>query len=88
MKKFLIIILLGLTVCSFGQTKKFKGVDDYGTWIMNYYKNPQPNLLFDAFNYGIHNKKIAKAGDRSMIIVFFSSCLRKDTIMQQAFIKK
>ena len=63
-------------------------MDDYEAWMMNYYKNPEPSLLFDAFNYGVHSKKIAKAGNDVMIIAFFSSALRKDTTSQRAFYKK
>lgn len=88
MKTFLTIVLFSATVCSFAQSRKFSNVEDYEAWLMNYYKNPQPHYLFDGFNYGIHNKKVEKSGGRSMVIGFFSSCLRKDTIMQQAFYEK
>ena len=88
MKHLLVTVLLSLSVFSFAQTKKFRGLDDYESWLMNYYRNPQPHILFDGFNYGVHNKKIAKAGNRSMIIAFYSSCLRIDTTMQLQFYEK
>lgn len=85
MKHLLVTILLSLSLCTFAQTKKFRGLDDYESWVMNYYKDPQPEFLFDGFNYGVHNKRIAKAGNRSMIIAFYSSCLRSDTTKQKEF---
>jgi hypothetical protein len=88
MKIVLTVFLLGLMNCSFGQSKRFKSLDDYEAWIMNYYKNPEPYHLFDAFNYGVHSKKIEKAGNNTMIIAFFSSALRKDTTSQRTFYKK
>jgi hypothetical protein len=88
MKIVLTILFLALIVCSFGQPKKFKNLDDYEAWMMSYYRNPEPYLLFNAFNYGVHNKKITKAGNNTMIIAFFSSALRKDTISQLTFYKK
>jgi hypothetical protein len=63
-------------------------MDDYAAWIMNYYRNPEPHRLFDAFDYGVHNKKVAKADGNTMIVVFFSSALRLDTILQRAFYQK
>ncbi|MCR6642491.1 MAG: hypothetical protein NVV82_26755 [Sporocytophaga sp.] len=88
MKGFFTILFLTIAICSFAQTKKFKNLEDYGSWMMNYYKNPEPHILFDAFKYGAHNKKIEKDGNQIMIISFFSSVLRKDTTAQLAFYKK
>lgn len=87
MKLTLTLIFLTIAACSFGQAK-FKDVEAYGEWMMHYYEKPEPSILFDAFNYGVHSKKIAKSGNRTMITGFFSSCLRNDTVQQQIFYDK
>lgn len=87
MKRFLIVLLLGLTFTSFGQ-KRFKKLSEYESWLMHYYANPEPARLFDAFDYGVRNKKIAKDGNGMMVIGFFSSCLREDTVAQKSFYQK
>jgi hypothetical protein len=84
MTKTLTLFILTFSSCCLGQTRKFS-FKEFDRWMMNYYKQPERGDLFNAFEFGIHNKKIAKAGNRTMVIGFFSSALRNDTLMQQAF---
>jgi hypothetical protein len=85
MKSILLIIIFCWTACSYGQTKTFKNIEELSQWMMNYYKNPEPHFLLDAFKYATPKKKIAKAGSRPMLMGFFSSSLSKDTIRQREF---
>ena len=84
----LLLISCIVSAYAVGQKKEFISVDGYRDWMMHYYRNPQPDFLFDTFHYGVHHKKTGKAGHKYMIVAFYASCLRNDTTLQQAFYEK
>ncbi|HEX5168228.1 MAG TPA: hypothetical protein VFW11_03585 [Cyclobacteriaceae bacterium] len=85
MKRQLTIILLLISICSWGQGRQFKDLNDFTDWMTNYYKHPEPQYLFDAFKYGSSSKEIANSGSRSNLAAFFASSLRNDTTQQSFF---
>jgi|GEM_PF-5711870 hypothetical protein len=88
MKILLTITFLATSFYSIGQNKRFDNANDFGLWMMNYYKNPKPDELYEAFRFGTHDKEIAKAGSRAIMMGFFSSCLRNDTLRQMDFFNR
>jgi hypothetical protein len=88
MKRLFTIIFLTTSLYSIGQPQRFKNGNEFGIWTMNYYKNPEPNDLFDAFIFATESKEIAQAGSRGIMMSFFASALRNDTIRQQEFFDK
>jgi hypothetical protein len=88
MKNLTTILLLITSLCAVGQTSNFKDLQDYTVWMMNYYKNPEPQFLFEGFRYGVQSKAIANAGSRNLVVSFFSSCFRNDTVRQNALFRE
>lgn len=88
MNALLTTILLLITTISFGQNHKFKNVDIYSKWIMGYQENPEPEKLFEAFKYGITNKKIANSKGRYLVTSFFGSIFRADSTVIKDFYDK
>jgi hypothetical protein len=85
MKIHLTIIFLLTSICSWGQGRHFKDLNDFTNWMTNYYKHPEPQYLFDAFKYGSSSQEIANSGSRSNLAAFFASSLRGDTTQQFLF---
>ncbi len=81
---WIIFFLIFSTLIS-AQDFKFNDATDYGNWIMNYYKNPQPDYLFEAFKYGVNNKEIADAGSRDLVLSFFAAIFKQDTLVLNDF---
>jgi len=75
---FAIIFILSLSSCLLGQTNSFKDLNEFSLWIMNYYKAPERNRLFEAFTFATSSQEIAQAGSRTIAMSFFASCLRND----------
>jgi hypothetical protein len=88
MKRYLVIIALLTNICSRGQVREFKDLNDFSNWMSNYYKNPEPKYLFDAFKYGSSSREIADFGSRSTVTTFFAACLRNDTTQQSFFLSQ
>lgn len=85
MKLKSLIIFVIITNLALAQDLKLKNVTDYSKWIMNYYKDPQPKSLFEAFKYGMDNQEIADAGSRDLILTFFAAIFREDSLIQIEF---
>jgi len=85
MKRHLIVIFLLISVYSWGQGRHFKDLNDFTDWVTNYYRHPEPQYLFDAFEYGSNSQEIANAGSRSHLAAFFASSLRGDSTQQSFF---
>jgi hypothetical protein len=88
MKTLLLTILIASTLCANAQSRSFKDGNDFGRWTMNYYRNPEPAALFDAFNYACQSREVAQAGSRTIMLSFFASILRTDTIGQENFFNR
>jgi hypothetical protein len=83
-----IILLLTLSTYISSQDLKFNNAADYGNWIMGYYKNPQPDYLFEAFKYGVNSEEVANAGSRDLVLSFFAAIFRQDTSVQIDFFNR
>lgn len=90
MKKilFLVKFLFVFLVNGYSQNIEFKNVNEFSDWIMNYYKNPKPDNLYTAFEYGLTNKEIEMSGSRNLIMHFFSSIFRDNLEIQKEFYEK
>lgn len=72
----------------FAQKNKFKNVEEYSRWLMGYHENPQPDLLFTAFIYGVTNKEIGQSDGITLVISFFGSIFRTDGAIMMNFYDK
>lgn len=85
MKTLFVAIFAACSFCASAQHRTFTDDKEFGRWTMNYYRNPEPAALFDAFNYACQSNEIARAGSRTIMLSFFASILRTDTSRQQDF---
>jgi hypothetical protein len=84
-KHIFILCLWLMATSTFGQAKVFRSTKDFSNWEMDYYKNPQPQFLQDAFEFAVQNKEIKASGSRNLTFRFFASCMSKDTLKQAEF---
>lgn len=87
MKKLLLPILCCISLYSASQNK-FNDANTFGIWMMEYYKNPEPDALFEAFHFATTSEKIEKSGSRPVIYMFIASAIRTDTLRQREFFNK
>lgn len=83
MKKHFTAILLLVSISCLGQGREFKDLEEFSHWVVNYYKDPEPHHLFDAFKYMSGNEEVGE--DKIYLLVFFASSLRNDTSQQSFF---
>lgn len=81
---WILLFLIYVTVPR-AQDLKFTDANEYGNWMMSYYKNPQPANLFEAFKYGVNSTEIANSGSRDLVLSFFAAIFRQDTLVQNDF---
>jgi hypothetical protein len=85
---FVSVLCLVFNVSLSAQEKDFHKSGAFEDWVMNYYKNPEPQHLWYGFTHMTKDKEIRKSGARSLMVVFFASALRNDTLRQTEFFNK
>lgn len=83
---FALVCILFTT--SYSQNNKFKNLDQYSHWVMNYFQKPDTANTYSAFQYGINHKELASTEGKNIMFAFFGALFRKDSTLINKFYTK